>query len=152
MSDTPRTDVSAEMVANLYNELVCSPRTACVEAVNADFARQLERELNEAKRELSAITAELALSKVNDDDSNLTAIGNLTRAASECDSLKAQLFEANAKDSLMVEYVAELRKERQELRALAKELAATVSLCNSGRYPETAKSALAKARAVGLIE
>ena len=57
MSDTPRTDAVFEHVNNLHNEFVCSPKTADIWFVEAEFARQLERELAEAHRTIESLRA-----------------------------------------------------------------------------------------------
>ena len=58
MSDTPRTDAEFEHVNNLHNEWVCSPQNAAIDFVEADFARQLERELQDAQARVRLLIAE----------------------------------------------------------------------------------------------
>ena len=53
MSDTPKTDDQVEHVDNIHNEWICRGRNSKAQElfVPADFARQLERELNDAIKE-----------------------------------------------------------------------------------------------------
>lgn len=54
MNDTPRTDKEVFPSYYVYNSFAASNYTEALNWVSADFARQLERELNEANGQLLA--------------------------------------------------------------------------------------------------
>ena len=138
MSDTPRTDAAAKPSVFSIDHL---------RYVEADFARQFERELNAASQAY---------------DCAMSIHGTVMQ---ERDELKAQLTSAleltsiNTEAGLLLAYA-----QRDELRALAKELAEALTDIKEHSQPpfvdgkwinyahDVSKQALTKARAAGLIE